>query len=74
MKEHDGFKSRKFLSTAIGTGAIEAIATVAFLGLDKMDAGQWIGFNQWLWPIALGIFCVTNVSEKVLAKPPVPSK
>lgn len=66
----DGWKSRKFQVTACGTAIIELAAVAGWLGLDKMTADQWVNLNQWLWPLALGIFCGSTVWEKfVYAKP-----
>lgn len=64
IKNHDGFKSRKFLSTVIGTGIIELAAIVGWLVLDKMTAQEFIAINQWVWPLALAIFSASNVAEK----------
>ncbi len=62
-------KSRKFLLTGIGSLLIEVVASVAFF-IDKMDSSQWINFNQWLWPLTLGIFCGTTVWEKFAYRKP----
>lgn len=59
----DGFKSRKFIATVVGSVLIEGVASVAlFLGM--MTADQWIGLNQWFWPATLAIFSSATVVEK----------
>ena len=65
---NDGFKSRKFLSTAVGTGVIFVAATIGWLVLDKMTSVEWTGFVGVLWPLALSIFCGANVAEKHVTK------
>ena len=59
----DGMKSRKFILTVSSLSTSWITATVA-LFIDKMDAGQWIGFNQWVLPMVLGIYAAGNVMER----------
>lgn len=63
----DGFRSRKFIVTAVLSITVEAIASIS-LFVNKMDADQWIGFNQWLCPLMLAIFCGSTVWEKFVYK------
>ena len=65
----DGFRSRKFLVTAIGTGFIEVLAGLAFW-CDKMNADQWASFQWWFWPLTLGVFSTANVWEKFAYRKP----
>jgi hypothetical protein len=61
---HDGFRSRKFLTTSVGTLLLEIAATYGWLIGGKMSGAEWINLQHWLWPLALGIFCGTSVWEK----------
>ncbi len=68
--QHDGWKSRKFV-TAIGClTVVESVASVAWLALNKMTAAEWVSLNQWLLPFILGLLFLTSAAEKfnILAK------
>lgn len=67
-KTDAGFASRKFLVVTIGTGILEALATVGWLVLERMTAAEWVSLNQWVWPLALGLYLAGNVLEKKVTK------
>lgn len=62
---HDGYKSRKFWATVGGVIMIEAIASSA-LFWGTLTPTEWTSLNQWMFPLALGIFSGANVVEKVI--------
>jgi hypothetical protein len=59
----DGLKSRKFIMASVSLVAPWATATFAWLVLGKLEAAQWVSFNMYLIPLALGIYGVLNVAD-----------
>ena len=58
------WKSRKAILTVAAFILPFTVSTIC-LFIKKMTAGQWIGFNEFLIPVILGLYSAANIGEKV---------
>jgi hypothetical protein len=69
----DGYKSRKFLTLAIGGGFLLLLSAVALLLSPVLDKpicsfDEWAGFVKWMASVLYGLYCGGNVAEKFIKK------
>lgn len=57
---------RKVIVTLAVTLPVETVATLAWLVWHQLTADQWISFNQWIVPWAVGLFIAGNGVEHVM--------
>lgn len=53
------YQSRKFVLASAGF-----VAGVVFYATHYMDAGQWIGYSQWI----VGLYLGANVADQAVTK------
>ena len=63
-KQHDGWKSRKFITTCTSAGSVLVASTVA-LFVGKATFVEWSGFVQIFLPTTLGVLFASSVAEKI---------
>jgi hypothetical protein len=63
----DKLVSKKFITASVGTLFTMTVACIA-LFTGKLTAEQWTGFNQWLWPMVLGVYSAADLVDKKVEK------